>query len=65
MKPTLYRTKAALWLNDAWHWLTWNNQYASRHEAILAKAIEVGARGYDSGNSEHEEESRWNYATQG
>jgi hypothetical protein len=65
-KPT-HRTKAAFWIDDShgWRWRTWDNSNASRHAAILEKAIELGAKGYDSGNSEHEELSRWNHATQG
>lgn len=59
-----HRTKAAFSTGYGWKWITWNNTHGNKHAAIVEKARELGAKGYDAGNAEHEEIGRWNFATQ-
>lgn len=60
-----HRTRAAFLISGRWTWRTWNNCHASSHAAIITKARELNAGGYDVGNSDHDELSRWNFATRG
>lgn len=57
------RTRAAFLLpgHHAWTWLTWSNHHASKHAAIIAKATEIGAVGWDFGNADHDFADRVSY----
>ena len=39
----------------SWKWLTWDNPEGNKHAAIILKAREIGASGYDCGNADHDE----------
>ncbi len=56
---TTYKTKAAFLVGSKWTWRTWTSNHASKHAAIVAMRDELGAQGYDCGNADHEEVSRW------
>lgn len=60
-----YRTRAAFLVSGSWVWKTWNHHEPNKHAAILNKAAEIGAGGYETSQADHAEEDRWNYATCG
>lgn len=61
----MYRTRAAFFLGDRWQWVAWNHADPNLHTAVFAKAVELGARGYDTGNADHAELDRYNRQTRG
>lgn len=60
-----HRTRAAFLIQGGWKWITWNHAEANKHAAIIAKGGELGAKGWDFGNADHEEIDRWNFQTRG
>jgi hypothetical protein len=59
-----YTTRAAFWFDaTGWTWIRWTHSEANLHAALVSKAAELSARGYDSGNADHAETSRYNFAT--
>ncbi len=50
-----FRTRAAFLIGCKWIWLEWTNRSPNTHAAIVDKANEIGAKGYDVGNAQHEE----------
>lgn len=50
-----YKTRAAFMLpgRRGWTWITWTHHEPSKHAAIVKKARELGATGYDVGNADH------------
>lgn len=50
---SLLRTRAAFLVRGRWQWHTWTHSHASKHAAIVEKARELGAAGWDFGNADH------------
>jgi hypothetical protein len=53
MSETKWKTRAAFIINSKWQWHTWTHTHGSKHTAIVEKARELGAQGYDSGQADH------------
>lgn len=62
-----YTTRAAFWIEGkGWTWVKWTHGgpgCGNMHAAIRAKAEELGARGYDTGNADHYPSDRYPHAT--
>lgn len=59
-----YTTRAAFWFDsDGWVWIRWSHNESNLHKAAANKAVAIGARGYDTGNADHDETSRYSFAT--
>jgi hypothetical protein len=58
-----YTTRAAFFIVDRWRFIRWTHSESNLHAAVYAKAVELGARGYDTGNADHEETSRYSFST--
>lgn len=53
-----HRTHAAFLISGRWVWKTWYSAHASKHAAIVSKAEELGAKGFDCGQADHDEIGR-------
>ncbi len=58
-----YKTRAAFRLTNGagWTWITWTHRHGNKHAAIIEKANELGAKGWDFGQADHAEASRANF----
>lgn len=65
MTTRTYRTRAAFLKAGRWTWLWWNHQEPSKHAAIIDKATEIGAQGWDFGQADHALLSEWNHGSRG
>ncbi len=54
MNNAAMKTRAAFLLNGKWQWKTWTHGDGNKHAAIIAKATELGAEGWDFGQADHE-----------
>jgi hypothetical protein len=59
MKNT-YRVRAAFVVAGRWRWITWTDTTCegNKHAAIINKANELGATGWDFGNADFAEFDR-------
>ena len=59
-----FTTRAAFWFDaSGWTWIRWTHADGNRHAAIYRKALELGARGYDTGNADHYLTSEYPFGT--
>ncbi len=61
----LFRTRAAFLLPEGWRWVAWNRQEPSKQAAIVDKAYQLGAKGWDFGNADHALQREWNHLSRG
>jgi hypothetical protein len=61
MSETNWKTRAAFLKGGRWGWHVWTHTHANKHAALIEKAAELGAQGYDAGQADHAELSRANF----
>lgn len=56
-----WTTRAPFHVGGQWRWVTWTHRHANKHAAIIEKADELGADGWDFGQADHDltRESRY------
>jgi hypothetical protein len=59
LREPSYTTLAAFQCKDKWIWVRWTHNEPNSHAAIISKAKELGAAGWDFGQAEHHETSRY------
>jgi hypothetical protein len=59
MSTQQYKTVAPFSKSGRWSWHTWTNAEPNKHAALFAKQAELGADGFDAGQADHHEFSRF------
>jgi hypothetical protein len=49
----MVKTNAAFVVNGKWTWVKWTHREPNKHAAIIGKAKELGATGWDFGQADH------------